>query len=218
MKKCVLFDMDGVVINSEPLYEKATLALMKKYNVSIPPSDWKSLHGLSEKSFYETCIKKYKINCSLDALIKEGNIFVLEVFKRSEIPFNDGFISLFNAINRFYSLALVTATSEKIFNIINQKLKLSTYFSTIVYGGMTQKNKPHPDPYLYAIKSLATNPKNCVIIEDSLPGLMAARSARCKTIAVASTVGKANIPSFVSLTAPSLRFITKKSIDVLLNN
>ena len=218
MKKCILFDLDGVVIDSEPLYEKATLELMKEYNVNIPSADWKNLHGLSEKSFYETCITNYKINCSINSLIKEGNKFVFEIFNRSEIPFNHGFINLFNEIDGFYDLALVTATSEKIFNVINQKLKLSTYFSTIVFGGMTQNNKPSPDPYLYAMKNLNASPKNCVIIEDSLPGLSAARSAKCKIIALSSTVGKNNIPSFVNITVPSLHLITKQSIDTLLNN
>ena len=218
MKKCVLFDLDGVVINSEPLYEKATLNLMKEHNVNIPEPDWKSLHGLSEKDFYRKCVDNYNINCSVDALIRQGNRFVLDVFNNSYIPFNDGFISLFNEINSVYNLALVTATSEKIFNVINQRLKLSTYFSTIVFGGMTKKNKPYPDPYLYAIKKMNQFPANCVVIEDSLPGLKAANSAHCKIIALESTVGQQNLPGFVDIQVSCLSKITKKTIDRLLNS
>ena len=218
MKQCILFDLDGVVINSEPLYEKATLQLMQKYNINIPNSDWIDLHGLSENEFYATCIKKYKINCSLNSLLKEGNRLVLEVFNDSKIKFNDGFFPLFNQINTVYDLALVTATSEKIFNIINQKINLSTYFSTIVFGGMTKRNKPFPDPYLYAIKNLNSSPKNCIVIEDSLPGLRSAKSANCKTIALASTIGMKRLPDFVDMKFSSLDKITKKTIDQILNN
>ena len=217
MKKCVLFDLDGVVINSEPLYEKATVLLMQKYNIIISSADWKHLHGLSEQDFYRACIDLYQIDSSVSKLIEQGNNLVLDVFKNCDIPFNNGFLTLFQELDSFYDLALVTATSEKIFNVINTKLKISRYFSTIVFGGITKKNKPAPDPYLYAMKKLNQIPKNCVIIEDSLPGIQSARATKSKVIALGSTIGCESLPDFVDIKASSLTEITKKTIDMLLN-
>ena len=183
----VLFDMDGITIDTEPLYLQAEINLFKEYNVEIPKEDWSLFQGSSEKQFYELSMKRYDINEDENIFIIKGRKYVRMEFDKG-IPFMSGFKKLYNRISPHFLMGLVTASPRHSLNKIIKQLELSKYFSHILSGEETNYNKPFPDPYLEMMRLLKVFPKNTIILEDSLTGLQSALSSGAKVIAKTGSV------------------------------
>lgn len=189
MNIAILFDMDGTILNTEPLYAKAEIRLFSEYGVVIPKEDLSLFRGCSEEAFYSLSMKKYNIKENKNIFIEKGRRYVLKEFQ-NKIPFMPGFIPLINRISNKYNTGLVTASPSRTLNFINNKLNLHLYFNQMISGEETKKNKPFPDPYIEMMKRLNSNPENCIIIEDSKQGLRAAIESKAKTIAITGSVPK----------------------------
>ena len=79
----VIFDMDGVVIDTEPLYTRAEIRLFGEYDVEIPEEDWSLFRGCSEKTFFDLSMARYGITENRDIFIQKGRKYVLEEFKKN---------------------------------------------------------------------------------------------------------------------------------------
>ena len=106
----------------------------------------------------------------------------------------DGFKAFINRLDGRLQLGLVTASPEKMFNWINERLHLDSIFEHIVYGGMTSNDKPHPEPYLYAMNLFNMKAQHTIIIEDSVHGINAGLSSNAKVIAKTGSVNIADMP------------------------
>ncbi len=173
MKKiqAVCFDMDGVIIDTEPLYEIAETKLFKEYGVEIPKEDWVLFKGCNEKRFYDLSMERYEIKENKEKFIEKGREYIKNQFDQN-LKVIDGFIDFHRSLKKNkIKTALVTASPKEMFDYVNSKLRFDKIFNEIVYGGMTKKNKPNPAPYLYAMKQMKVSFRNSVIIEDSLHGI-----------------------------------------------
>ena len=195
MNKCklILFDMDGVTIDTEPLYEKGETKLFAEYGVKIPLDDWKILRGCTEEKFYTISMDRYKIKEKRNIFMYKGRRYILEEFEKN-LTFMKGFKKLISRIKDKYKIGLVTASPEHMFSWINSRLHLNKIFEHIVHGGMTQRSKPNPDPYLLAMNKFNLFPDNTLIIEDSINGITAAKRSNAKVIALAGSVDKNSFP------------------------
>ena len=181
-KQALLLDMDGVTIDTEPLYTKAEINLFKEYGVEIPEEDWFLFKGASEKKFYELSMQRYEIKENLEVFMKKGRNYVKDEFSKG-IPFMDGFKSMHKRISPYFFMGLVTASPRHSLNKIILNLNLKKYFKNIISGEDANKNKPYPDPYIFMMKALNVTPNNTIIIEDSLTGLRSAISSGAHVIA-----------------------------------
>ncbi len=181
-KQALLLDMDGVTIDTEPLYTKAEINLFKEYGVKVPKEDWFLFKGLSEKKFYELSMQRYEIKEDIEVFMQKGRNYVKNEFNKG-IPFMNGFKSMHKRISPHFFLGLVTASPRHSLNKIILNLNLKKYFKNIVSGEEANKNKPYPDPYLLMMKTLDITPNNTIIIEDSLTGLSSAISSGAYVIA-----------------------------------
>ena len=172
-KYAVLFDLDGVTIDTEPLYTLAEIRLFREYGVEIPKEDWSLFRGCSEDTFFDLSIARYGIKEDRDIFVRKGRQYVMEEFKNN-IPFVPGFKDLISRICKKYITGLVTASPLHSLEWIRDKIKLDQYFQHILSGEETEKNKPFPHPYLEMMKRIGVNPNNTVIIEDSILGLRSA--------------------------------------------
>jgi len=191
--KAVIFDMDGVVVDSEPLYQKAEERLFREYNVTIPKDDWKLFRGTSEEWFYQLIRDRYGITEPLETLRQKGRRYVLSAFD-AELDFNEGFRDLHRRLVGRYHLGLVTSTPGDLFHWMEQKLGLKRYFQEVIYGGMTANFKPHPEPYLEMMRRLDVAPTEAVVVEDSINGLTSALAAGAWTIALTGSVPLEDMP------------------------
>lgn len=193
MIRAVIFDMDGVVVDSEPLYQQAEERLFREYGVTIPPEDWKLFRGCTEKRFYQLAHERYHIEESAEVLRRKGRQYVLAAFE-ADLDFKDGFIALHTQLRERYRLGLVTSTPNGIYAQMDNKLQLSDYFDEVITAETTTHNKPHPEPYEVAMQRLSVTPQEVVVIEDSILGLQAARSSGAWTIALAGSVPLEDMP------------------------
>ena len=197
-QSAVLFDLDGVTIDTEPLYTRSEIRLFGDYGVEIPEEDWPLFRGCSEEAFFDLAIARYGITENRDIFIQKGRQYVVDEFKKN-IPFVPGFKDLIGRISAGYITGLVTASPLRILDWIRESKKLDDYFQYIISGEETALNKPHPLPYIEMMDRIGVDPENTVIIEDSLPGLRSALGSGAHVIARAGSVPieKLNIAHFI---------------------
>ena len=186
-KSAILFDLDGVTIDTEPLYTLSEIRLFKEYGVEIPREDWGLFRGCSEETFFDLSMARYGITENRDIFIQKGRKYVMAEFKKN-IPFVPGFKDLIARVSKNYITGLVTASPIRSLGWIRKKIKLDNYFQYIISGEETSKNKPHPHPYIEMMARINVNPQNTVIIEDSILGLRSALASGAHVIAKSGSV------------------------------
>ena len=186
-KSAILFDLDGVTIDTEPLYTLSEIRLFGDYGVKIPEEDFSLFRGCSEETFFDLSIARYGITENRDVFINKGRQYVMDEFKKN-IPFVPGFKKLIARISKKYITGLVTASPLRSLNWIREQISLDNYFSYIISGEETNKNKPHPHPYLEMMNRIDVQPNNTVIIEDSISGLRSALASGAHVIAKTGSV------------------------------
>ena len=180
--------MDGVIIDSEPLYAKAEIKLFREYGIEIPEEDWVLFRGCNEQNFYDLSMDRYKITEDREVFIAKGRKYVKSEFDKNLKPM-DGFINFHNSLTSHgIKTALVTACPKEMFNYVDSRLGFSDIFDEIIFGGMAKQDKPHPAPYQLAMEKLNVSPKNTIVIEDSVHGLNSGLNAGAYVIAFRGSV------------------------------
>ena len=182
MNTAIIFDMDGVIIDTEPLYTKAEVRLFSEYGVEIPPEDWPLFRGCAEDDFFTLSMQRYQISEDRTVFVEKGREYVRDEFKRG-LVFMPGFKGLLKRVQKNHATGIVTASPRHNIDFLCDLIHLDKIFEHIISGDESTRNKPHPDPYLEMMELLNVLPDNAVIIEDSLHGLNAALSSGAHVIA-----------------------------------
>ena len=183
----VIFDMDGVVLDTEPLYTRAEIRLFEEYGVAIPKEDWSLFRGCAEEDFFNLSMARYNVTEDKNVFIEKGRKYVKEEFTRG-LAFMPGFHKLHMRVKKQYNTGLVTASPRHNINFLCRLIDLNNIFEHIISGDETIRNKPHPEPYFAMMKKLNVLPLNSVIIEDSLHGLQAGLATGAHVIAKTGSV------------------------------
>jgi len=214
MNTAIIFDMDGTIIDSEPLYTKAEIRLFAEYNVIIPKEDLHLFRGCSETDFFNLSMSRYKISEKKSIFIEKGRRYVKEEFKKG-LSFMPGFHDLIFNIKNKHQTALVTASPRHNLDWVCEIMNLNNYFDCIISGEDCKYNKPHPQPYLDMMEMLNVKPQNTIIVEDSIHGLNSALSSKAHVIAIRGSVSDDSLNKSHKIIS-SLSEITNKLIDELL--
>ena len=206
--------MDGVTLNTEPIYARAEISLFKEYGVTIPAENWSLFRGCSEIDFYKLSMDKYNIKEDFNIFLQKGRKYVEYEFSKG-IPFMPGFIALQKKISPYFYMGLVTASPRHSLNKTIKKLNLNFYFDYIVSGEDATNNKPHPDPYILMMNKLNVLPKYVVIVEDSLVGLNAALASGAHVVAKTGSVPNEQL-SHISYKINHLSEINKSLLKEIL--
>ncbi len=191
--KGILFDLDGTVIDSEPLYQRGEINLFKEYGVEIPKEDWKIFRGTTEQDFYTISMKKYNIKEDRKIFIEKGRAYIKKEFDNN-LQFKRDFLKFHSHIKDKYKIGLVTASPLHSFKYVDRMLHLKKYFSKIITNDDIERSKPAPDPYLKMMKLLDLNPKQTLIIEDSINGMLSAKSSGANVVGITGSVNIQDMP------------------------
>jgi len=188
MIKGVLFDMDGVLIDSEPFICKAALIMFSELGFRVLPEDFQPFVGMGENRYIGGVAEKHRIKIDIEQVkARTYEIYgTLVRGKLSPLPGAHEFISECRKKN--FKLALATSADRIKMEINLKEIGLTRdSFHSIITGLDVKNKKPSPDIYLEAAKSLGVNPRECLVVEDAVSGIEAGKAAGCRCLAVTSS-------------------------------
>lgn len=191
--KAIIFDMEGVVIDSEPLWSLSQKVLLEKKGRLYNEEDKAKIAG---KSFAEGTLflkERYDLKEEIEDLILLRKKIIQELFK-NKLTFIKGFKEFYLTLNKEYKTCIATSCDDELLSIATNRLKLDQFFKKIFkISDVNNKGKPNPDIFLYAAKKLKVSPEECVVIEDSPAGVEAAKRAGMYCIAITTTFPKESL-------------------------
>lgn len=183
--EAILWDMDGTLSDTEPLHQLAYQQWMARFNVDFSEQDYRQFLGATDRVICETLIDTHKLPVSAEQMMLEKEELVLDLLRRQATP-RPGVTAVLAAAQR-YKLKMAVASSSALATIelVLDTLQIRHLFDRLASGEEVERSKPAPDVFLLAAKRLGVAPESCLVIEDSINGIMAAKAAGMKCLAVA---------------------------------
>lgn len=173
----VLFDFDGVIADTEPSNGAYLQRALHHYGISLTDAEKKSLLGMNEPLRLEQFLRRANTPVMLDTF-RTYRKSLGNTYENGTLTPMPGLLSVLEALRqRKIGTALVSSTSTHFIEIGLRRLGLTSYFDVIVCGDMVQHRKPNPEPYQKALQLLNAKPQECLILEDSPPGIQAGKAA-----------------------------------------
>ncbi|HEX8356440.1 MAG TPA: hexitol phosphatase HxpB [Segetibacter sp.] len=181
----VIFDMDGLLIDSEPLWTKAAAEVFEFYGKKLSPEDFVQTTGLRTSEFVSWWLRDYKFDETELEKISEKIIEL--VIKRIRLegkamPGCDYILNFFQ--QRGYKIGLATSSPLRVADTVIGLLGIGKYVQVKTSAEKLDYGKPHPQVYLECAKALNSSPLQCICFEDSVNGMIAAKAARMKCVVV----------------------------------
>ena len=177
--QAVIFDMDGVIINSEPIYFQIQEQIFSQLGFTVSDSEYEEFIGAGMHLMWQILKKNKNLNQSVEELVNINNQIVYDSFKNMEdlspMPFFPEFIE--ECYHRKLKIALASSTAKRTIIAILNNLDIRHYFDAIVSGEEVTSGKPAPDVFIAAAERIKVNHVNCLVIEDSTNGVKAAVNA-----------------------------------------
>ena len=184
-KKAVIFDMDGVIFDTERVYLEIWQSVFEKYGYKMTKELYITVMGTGRKNVIKTFLKNFGDDLPIEKMYEEKDNQLFYIIENQGIPLKKGVKELFSMLKeKNYKIALATsAKRDRVEKQIKDKW-LKESFDAIVCGDDVEKGKPSPDIFLKAAKKIDVEPENCFVVEDSPAGIKAAFSGGMKGIHV----------------------------------
>ncbi|WP_432409701.1 HAD family hydrolase [Wukongibacter sp. M2B1] len=186
MIKAVIFDMDGVIIDSEPIHKQVEESLFKKLNIKVSEEEHNSYVGKTSIEMWREIKLKYNLRKDIlaeEIVIEEVDRYIEHLLAKDDIKPIMGVRKLINELYiKDIKLALASSAVRRSIETVINLFELGEYFSISISGEDIEDGKPCPDIFLKAANELGVNPMECVVIEDSRNGVIAAKTAGMKCI------------------------------------
>ncbi len=214
MIKAVIFDMDGVIIDSEYLNSLAWEKLLKQLGKTPQYNEVGLIHTVGTgPDEYIAIIDKYKIK---EELRKRRREIYGELLKSQKLLPMDGFLQVIKIIHE--SNLKTAVASNRVLHLTEltlTRLNVRDFFEHVICPDELTRHKPHPDLYLRAAKKLKVKPQHCLVVEDSEIGVTAGLAAGMKVVAVPNKYTKHLDFSNAHLVIPSLKNLKREMISSL---
>ncbi len=186
MLKAIIFDMDGVLVDSEGIHHNAEEHVFAEFGVRPTREEWASFKGTTDKSIFSHIQKTYLPHIALEDLLAKKQEIVLSVIRENvkEIP---GSVAFVKSLRGKYKLALATSSNTAQRDATLSVFGLTPYFDALISADDVERGKPDPEPYLKVILLLGVDVSECVVIEDSINGMKSARAAGAKVIGITTS-------------------------------
>jgi beta-phosphoglucomutase len=200
MIQAILFDFNGVIIDDEPLQMAAYQDVLREQGIELTESDYYGALGMDDKTFVRAQFERAKQTLTDDILknVLEGKGKRHRKLIENELPLFPGVVTFLKASSRRYALGLVSMALQADIQYVLERARLLSLFSVIVTTEDVNVCKPAPDCYLMALARLnekrlverrqPLQASECLVIEDSPPGIESGRQAGMRTLGITNTV------------------------------
>jgi beta-phosphoglucomutase-like phosphatase (HAD superfamily) len=216
--QAVIFDMDGLLIDSEPIWRKSHIEALDEYGIIITEDDVRAMAGRRTDEVVSHWKENHPLGHVHNKALEED--VISRVIKGihvngAELPGVRHVISLFES--RDITMAVASSSSPEIIETVLKKLSLAQHMKLTYSAKYEEFGKPHPGVFLTTARKLGVEPTNCLVLEDSLSGVKAAKAAGMKCIAVpeAENLHKSEFGVWADVIVASLEKIDWKTIDRL---
>ncbi|MEW1672235.1 HAD family phosphatase [Streptomyces noursei] len=193
----VLFDLDGTLVDSEPTYFEAGRRLLAQYGVT--DFTWERharFIGIGTRETLEILAREYGLNAPVEELLARKNRLYLELARAGTAVFPQMRELVGRLAAGGHPMAVASGSSRAAIEAVLAGTGLDALLSTVVSAEEVPHGKPEPDVFLAAARRLRVEPAACVVVEDAAPGVVAARRAGMRCIAVPYVAGGADDPGF----------------------
>lgn len=181
--KAVIFDMDGVLVDSQPYHFKADIETMSEYGVVKDQKFYEKFAGTLTSDRMRILKDLFKLDIPVEEMVKKREDMILEIMAREDIKPVSGIPEFLKSIkNRGLKTAVASSSGYDLIGLILSRLGISEYFDSITSGNDVKRGKPDPDVFLLAAERIGVNPRDCFVVEDSENGVKAAKSAGMKAL------------------------------------
>jgi HAD superfamily hydrolase (TIGR01509 family) len=212
--KAVIFDMDGLMIDTERLYFEVERIMARKFGKEVKDETLWKMMGRKPLEAITVFAEDLELDISPKKLLEiRDELFVKKLV--NEVEPMPGLFDILNILKGKVKMAIATGSPQKFLKIVLDKLKIESYFDVFVTSDEVEKGKPDPEVYNTAVKRLKVAPFECVVLEDSSNGALAAVRAGCYTIAVPTVYTNKQDFSFVNYVAKDLKDAAEKINEFL---
>lgn len=181
--ECVIFDMDGLILDTERLSFEAWQKILKRYERVMTVENYNTLIGINYKSLMNKLVEIYGQELPLADIYAEKNEDMLKFIKDNGVPVKPGIYELLDfLIEKNYKFALATSTPRERAVKLLEIARIKDKFGAMVFGDEVANSKPHPEIFLKAAEKLGAAPEKCIVLEDSPAGIEAAYRAGMRGI------------------------------------
>ena len=190
----ILFDMDGTVLDSEGLFDKAQLRFLKENDILVSNEDLSEFKGLSYKHFYPRFMSKFNITGAVDGIRLKLRTYLHEIME-TELEYIEGFEEFYNSyiLGHQVKVGIVTNTTRLSYQKIDQCVGIGNYFPYSLTASESREPKPSPVPFIQAMDELKLTSDKTLIIEDSQTGLLSAVGSGAQVIGITTSLSKQDI-------------------------
>lgn len=182
--KAVIFDLDGSLVDSMWIWRDIDIEYLGRYNMELPEGVQAEIQGMSFTETAQYFKNRFQLPVSLEEIKETWNQMARRKYKE-EVPLKEGaYQFLCDCKELGINLGIATSNSRELVEEITETHNLHDFFKSIKTGCDVGKGKPSPDIYLAVAKELNVEPKQCLVFEDIIPGIMAGKNAGMKVCAV----------------------------------
>lgn len=184
MIKAVIFDMDGLLIDTEPTWTLVDQRFLDGYGKTYLPIDKSRFMGSGVREFIKFIKKRFSLFENEEKLLSE-RMGIFQSLVNENLKLMPGAENLLQEFSKNgYLLAMATGNTRQMMDLMTENLKIRKYFNVTVSSDEVPHGKPAPDIFLEAARRLDIKPKECLVLEDAINGVVAAKAAGMRAIAV----------------------------------
>lgn len=210
-KKAVIFDMDGVLVDSSSIHTDAFVVYCKQHGMDMKREMLAPYYGMGNDDIFKGLFNRDFTPEEIAVMSEEKEVVYREMFEKTIAP-HKGLIGLLDELKAMgVKMAVGSSAMRKNVDFVLEKCGIAGYFDAISCGDMVTKAKPDPEVFVVAAKMLGEDPKDCVILEDAFVGVKAARSIGSKVVVLTTTYPREKhtdfdilIDDFTQITASEL--------------